>query len=52
MYVYYDESKDRSEEFGWKKYCDEQVPTEEEQVFWGNVIFTFVLVMASIAVFL
>jgi hypothetical protein len=52
MYVHYDESKDRSEKFGWKKVCDEQVPTEEEQVFWGNVGFTVAIVLAFIAVFL
>lgn len=34
----YDPTKDRSEEFGWKKVCDEHVPTEEEQTFWGKII--------------
>ncbi len=52
MYVYYDESKDRSEDLDWKKYCDEQVPTEQEQIFWGNVSIIFVLVLGLIAVFL
>jgi hypothetical protein len=52
MYLYYDESKDRSQEFGWKKCCDEQGPTEQEQIFWGNVSIIFVLVLGLIAVFL
>jgi len=39
--IRYDSSKDRSEEFGWKKVCDEHVPTEEEQRFWSNVIIVF-----------
>ena len=50
--MYYDKTKDRSEEFGWKKYCDEHVPTDEEQVFWGNITIAFAVVMALIAVFL
>ena len=31
----YDPAKDRSEEFGWKKLCNEHVPTEQEQDFWA-----------------
>jgi hypothetical protein len=35
--MYYDPDKDQSERFGWKKVCDEHVPTEEEQRLWGNI---------------
>jgi hypothetical protein len=41
--MHYDPSKDRSEEFGWKKVCDEHVPTEEEQRLWGNIMIGCVL---------
>jgi hypothetical protein len=34
--LYYDPNQDRSEEFGWKKVCDEQKATEEEQDRWGK----------------
>ena len=50
--MYYDETKDQSERFGWKKVCDEHVPTEDEQIFWGNVMIAFAVVMVLIAVFL
>jgi hypothetical protein len=36
-------SKDRSEEFGWKKVCDEHTPTKEEQDFWGKILVVFSL---------
>jgi hypothetical protein len=39
--VHYDPQLDRSEEMGWKKYCDELVPTEQEQEFWGNVMIGY-----------
>ena len=35
--MYYDPDKDRSEEFGWKKWCEEQKATEEEQNRWGKI---------------
>jgi hypothetical protein len=41
--VHYDPRLDRSKEFGWKKVCDESVPTEEEQEFWGNIMIGYVL---------
>jgi hypothetical protein len=41
--VDYDPKLDRSEEFGWKKYCDESVPTEAEQEFWGRVMIGYML---------
>ena len=41
--VHYDPKLDRSEEAGWKKYCDEAVPTEAEQKFWGNVMIGYAL---------
>jgi hypothetical protein len=46
--IRYDSSKDRSEEFGWKKVCDEHVPTEEEQRFWSNVIIVFAVSLIGI----
>ena len=36
--IYYDSNKDRSEEFGWKKVKDEQIPTEQEQNRWGIIM--------------
>jgi hypothetical protein len=33
----YDESQDQSERFGWKKWCEEERPTEEEQNRWGYI---------------
>jgi hypothetical protein len=41
--IHYDPKLDRSEEAGWKKYCDEAVPTEAEQKFWGNVMIVYTL---------
>jgi len=41
--VHYDPKLDRSEEFGWKKVCDESVPTEQEQEFWGNIMIGYAL---------
>jgi hypothetical protein len=39
--IYYDPNKDRSEEFGWKKVCDERIPSEEEQDRWGFITVIF-----------
>jgi hypothetical protein len=46
--IRYDSSKDRSEEFGWKKVYDEHVPTDEEQRFWGNAMIIFALAFAGL----
>jgi hypothetical protein len=35
--MYYDPDKDQSERFGWKKVCDEQKATEEEQSLWTKI---------------
>ena len=35
--MFYDPDKDRSEEFGWKKWCDERKPSEEEQNRWSKI---------------
>lgn len=48
--VQYDPKKDRSEEFGWKKVCDEHLPTEQEQQFWGNVTLAVGLFLATVTV--
>jgi hypothetical protein len=50
--IKYDPSKDRSEEFGWKKFCDETKPTEEEQDRWGKVLVAFALILTSLVFFL
>jgi hypothetical protein len=46
--VHYDPKLDRSEEFGWKKVCDEAVPTEAEQKFWGRITVVFAVVVAAL----
>jgi hypothetical protein len=46
--MHYNPDKDRSKEFGWKKVCDEHIPTEEEQRYWGNVIIIFTLAFAGL----
>lgn len=48
--VTYDPTKDRSEEYGWKKVCDEHLPTEQEQQFWGNVTLAVGLFLATVTV--
>jgi hypothetical protein len=40
--IHYDPKLDRSEEFGWKKVCDEHVPTEEEQDLWSRIMIGYV----------
>jgi hypothetical protein len=45
----YNSTKDRSEEAGWKKVCDEHVPTEEEQNRWSNIVIVFTLLISVIA---
>jgi len=34
--MHYDPDKDQSERFGWKKWREEERPTEEEQNRWGK----------------
>jgi hypothetical protein len=46
--IYYDSNKDRSEEFGWKKVCDEGVPTEEEQDRWGKITLVCAVLFGAI----
>jgi hypothetical protein len=41
--IQYDPKKDRSEQFGWKKVKDEQIPTEQEQDQWSAIIILFTL---------
>jgi hypothetical protein len=47
--VHYDPKLDRSEEFGWLKVCDESVPTEAEQVFWGHITVVVTVALAALA---
>jgi hypothetical protein len=44
--IHYDPLKDRSEEFGWRKVCDEHVPTDEEQDRWGKITFVVAVCLA------
>ena len=41
--IHYDPQLDRSEEMGWRKVCDEHVPTEQEQEFWARVMIVYTL---------
>jgi hypothetical protein len=38
--IHYNPDLDRSEDFGWKKYSDETVPTEAEQQAWALVMIS------------
>jgi hypothetical protein len=44
----YNPKLDRSEQAGWKKYCDETVPTEQEQQFWGHITVVVAVVVAAL----
>jgi hypothetical protein len=48
--IHYDSAKDRSEEFGWRKVCDEHVPTEKEQdrAAWSIIILTIGLAIIAL----
>lgn len=48
--AYYRPDQDRSEQCGWKKYCDEHVPTEAEQDFWAviTVVATLILGLSAL----
>ena len=48
--VYYDTSKDRSEEFGWKKVCDEHIPSEKEQNVGSILILSFTVGIILISI--
>ncbi len=48
----YDPTKDRSVEAGWKRVCDEQVPTEDEQDRWGKVMLSVAVASAMLAILL
>lgn len=39
--IEYDPTKDQSEKYGWKKYCDEHQPTKEEQDRWSKIMLLF-----------
>jgi len=41
---------DRSEEAGWKKYCEERQPTEQEQQRWSSIYLAICLLFASVNV--
>jgi hypothetical protein len=42
----YDSKFDRSEEFGWKKWEDEERCNEEEQNKWSKIIVIFAIVLS------
>lgn len=46
----YNPANDRSEECGWKKVCDEHVPTEAEQLFWSKVWGVTAVALIALAV--
>lgn len=46
----YNSAKDRSEEFGWKRVCEEHVPTDQEQEFWGNLSMVLTLLLAAFTI--
>jgi hypothetical protein len=48
--VYYNTSKDRSEEFGWKKVCDEHIPSKEEQTKGSILILSFTVGIILISI--
>ena len=50
-YVEYDSDKDRSEDMGWKKICDEHVPTAAEQDAWAGYTLWFVVVFCIVTMF-
>ena len=45
--IHYDPLKDRSEESGWRKVCDEHVPTDEEQDRWGKITIAVTVCLAA-----
>jgi len=50
--MYYDPDKDRSEEFGWKKVCDESKATPEEESLWTKITLFITANLAGIALLL
>ena len=51
QYIEYDSDRDRSEEFGWSKVCNERVPTEQEQSAWATYTLWTVVALCLIALF-
>ncbi len=47
--MHYNPDQDRSEQCGWTKFCDESVPTESEQDFWGGISVMFALAIGAAA---
>jgi hypothetical protein len=50
--IKYDPAKDRSEEAGWKKWCDEHVPTDEEQDRWGKITLLVTAILTTFVILL
>ena len=46
--IRYDPDKDQSERFGWKKWCDESIPTEQEQDQWAKIALGMALIVGLI----
>jgi hypothetical protein len=44
----YDPDKDQSEKYGWKKICEEHIPTEENER-WGRIMLLSVGALILIA---
>jgi hypothetical protein len=50
--MYYDPDKDRSEEFGWKKVCDEEKPSEEEESLWTKITLLVIAKLTGLTLLL
>jgi hypothetical protein len=49
--VRYDPLKDRSEQCGWPRVCDETPPTQAEQDTWAAYTLWFVVVFCVVTMF-
>ena len=52
MTVNYDETRDQSEQFGWKKVKDERRPSEEEQERWSRYCALIVAKLGAVTLIL
>jgi hypothetical protein len=44
----YDPDQDQSERFDWPKYCDEHLPTEQEQDTWARISIAVTAIVTAI----
>ena len=45
--IHYDPLKDRSEQSGWCRVCDETPPTEQQQQYWGRITIAVTVCLAA-----